>query len=145
MSTCTNMDVFVLLCVCLFVCVCILCSVVYQDGFYGADIYVSIIYWYEIACYIAISFVSALMLHTCKTSNFHTHTCLHIQPGEQLAGHVTVCSSEKEPSKETIGYKHQQAIRQGTGCTLAKRQQNYVVKYIKPTSTTMTVVQINET
>lgn len=30
--------------VCLFVCVCILCSVVYQDGFYGADIYVSIIY-----------------------------------------------------------------------------------------------------
>lgn len=34
--------------VCLFVCVCILCSVVYQDGFYGADIYVSIIYWYII-------------------------------------------------------------------------------------------------
>lgn len=34
--------------VCLFVCVCILCSVVYQDGFYGADIYVSITSWYII-------------------------------------------------------------------------------------------------
>lgn len=30
--------------VCLFVCVCILRSVVYQDGFYGADIYVSIFF-----------------------------------------------------------------------------------------------------
>lgn len=95
--------------VCLFVCVCILCSVVYQDGFYGADIYVSIIYWYEIACYITISMVSALMLHTCKPPNFHTHTRLHIQPREQLAGQVTVCSSENEPSKQTVGYKHQEA------------------------------------
>lgn len=51
--------------VCLFVCVCILCSVVYQDGFYGADIYVSIIYWYDIACYTAIFVVSALLLRTC--------------------------------------------------------------------------------
>ncbi len=41
MGTCTNIDVFCLVFVC--VCVCLhLSSVVYQDGFYGADIYVSI-------------------------------------------------------------------------------------------------------
>lgn len=44
------MNAFVLLYACLSVCVCILFSVVYQDGFYGADIYVSIIYWYDTAC-----------------------------------------------------------------------------------------------
>lgn len=49
---------FLFYCVCLF-CVCILCSVVYQDGFYGADIYVSIIHWCDVACYSAISIVPA--------------------------------------------------------------------------------------
>lgn len=93
---------FLFYCVCLFVCVCILCSVVYQDGFYGADIYVSIIYWYDIACYTAISMVSALLLRTCKTPTPHTHTWLHFLPGEHIAGHVTVCSSHYGPSKEII-------------------------------------------
>uniref|UniRef100_A0A3Q0R4L0 RNA binding protein fox-1 homolog 1 n=1 Tax=Amphilophus citrinellus TaxID=61819 RepID=A0A3Q0R4L0_AMPCI len=49
MLTCTNMDVFVLLCVCLFVCACILCRVVYQDGFYGADIYVTFLDCHNLA------------------------------------------------------------------------------------------------
>lgn len=77
MSTCTNMDVSVLLCVCLFVCVCILRSVVYQDGFYGADIYVSIIYWYDIACYTTISVLSKIQTHPCHIRHWEgdINTC----------------------------------------------------------------------
>uniref|UniRef100_A0A3P8SS32 RNA binding protein fox-1 homolog 1 n=1 Tax=Amphiprion percula TaxID=161767 RepID=A0A3P8SS32_AMPPE len=42
-------------------------GVVYQDGFYGADIYVSIIYWYDIACYTAISMNAFAPLTDAKT------------------------------------------------------------------------------
>lgn len=69
---CQHALIWMFLFYCVFVCVCILCSVVYQDGFYGADIYVSIMYWYDIACYTAISVVSALLLRTCKIIQTNT-------------------------------------------------------------------------
>ena len=64
--------------VCLFVCVCILCSVVYQDGFYGADIYVSIIYWYDIACYIICGFCP-VATHMQNNTNKYKKTLQNIQ------------------------------------------------------------------
>lgn len=57
----------------LFVCVCILYSVVYQDGFYGADIYVSIIYWY-------------IILHVTPPSRCVCPVALHMQPPHCVSG-----------------------------------------------------------
>lgn len=87
--------------VCLFVCVCILCSVVYQDGFYGADIYVSIIYWYIILHVTPPSpwFLPCCFAHaTSPPPALHTRTWLDAQLWEQIAAcHILQSGWLKRP------------------------------------------------
>lgn len=87
--------------VCLFVCVCILCSVVYQDGFYGADIYVSIIYWYIILHATPPSpwFLPCCFAHaTSPPPALHTRTWLDAQLREQIAAcHIVQSGWLKRP------------------------------------------------